>query len=298
MLTYHRTSILTSGAQTVVNTVNTVGVMGKGLAKAYKDLHPKMFKEYKELCDNKQLHIGELWLWKGENQWVLNFPTKAHWRNPSKLEYIDAGLQAFVRDYEKLGIREISFPRLGCGNGGLAWNIVRDRMAHYLVNLPINIYIHDFEKKIGLPEHEEDYLENSFQGQYSNFIDDLSAAIYKSKGRLSGLFANNYLDVMLDQDNNLICMDKGKNIIADEDDLYRIWLTLLRSPLTRDDLPEGPYDNAYILFSALSSLPYIRRVNVASAKGLNSIALEIKTNKNRARVSNINPHSQGELVWE
>jgi O-acetyl-ADP-ribose deacetylase (regulator of RNase III) len=94
--------------------------MGKGLAASLKDRDPDMFKAYKRICDQKLLDIGQLWLWRSTPQWVLNFPTKKHWRRPSSLAYVEAGLKKFVAHFEAKGIREIAFPRLGCGNGGLS----------------------------------------------------------------------------------------------------------------------------------------------------------------------------------
>lgn len=93
MITYLKGDIFSSPAQVLVNTVNTVGVMGKGVALEFKKRYPAMFKSYERVCDEKQLEIGKLLLWKGPEKWVLMFPTKKHWRSPSKLEYIEAGLQ-------------------------------------------------------------------------------------------------------------------------------------------------------------------------------------------------------------
>jgi O-acetyl-ADP-ribose deacetylase (regulator of RNase III) len=122
--------------------------MGKGLAAEFKRRYPEMFTAYQRLCQDGKLEIGKLWLWKANDQWVLNFPTKKHWRNPSKLSYVEAGLKKFLAEYERRGIREISFPRLGCGNGGLDWQDVKPLMEQYLRRLPIPAYIHDFEKDI------------------------------------------------------------------------------------------------------------------------------------------------------
>lgn len=121
MLVYVNQDIFKSPAQVLVNTVNTVGVMGKGIAKRYKEVYPEMYNQYRDLCENNLLQIGKLWLYKTDTKWVLNFPTKKHWRNPSKLEYIESGLQKFVSTYEEKKITSISFPQLGVGNGGLDW---------------------------------------------------------------------------------------------------------------------------------------------------------------------------------
>ena len=153
MLKFHRTSLMVSRSQTLVNTVNTVGVMGKGLAADFKAQYPEMFDEYRRLCSHEKIHPGKSFLWKGKGKWVLNFATKKHWRQPSKIEYLEDGLREFREKYEDWGIREVAFPRLGCGNGGLSWDDVKPVMLEYLVDLPIAVYIHDFEKNIGTPEH-------------------------------------------------------------------------------------------------------------------------------------------------
>ena len=99
MITFLESSIFSSPAQTLVNTVNTVGVMGKGIAKEFKRTYPSMYREYRALCDSNQLEIGKLHLWRSDSRWVLNFPTKTTWRLPSKIEYIEAGLIKFLSNY-------------------------------------------------------------------------------------------------------------------------------------------------------------------------------------------------------
>ena len=143
MITYVRTNIFESHADVLVNTVNTVGVMGKGLAKEFKRIYPDMFESYQKFCEDGTLVVGKLQVYKTPNKWVLNFPTKANWRSPSKLEYIEQGLQKFVEHYARLGIKSIAFPMLGCGNGGLSWEKeVKPLMLKYLEPLPIDIFIH------------------------------------------------------------------------------------------------------------------------------------------------------------
>ena len=142
MITYLKGDIFSSPAQVLVNTVNTVGVMGKSVALEFKKRYPAMFKSYERVCDEKQLEIGKLLLWKGPEKWVLMFPTKKHWRNPSKLEYIETGLQKFADTEVEKGIASIAFPRLGCGNGGLDWEEVRPLMERYLERLSIPVYIY------------------------------------------------------------------------------------------------------------------------------------------------------------
>jgi O-acetyl-ADP-ribose deacetylase (regulator of RNase III) len=153
MILYVKGSLFHSPAQVLVNTVNTVGVMGKGVALEFKRLFPEMYNEYHALCENNKFKVGMLWLYKSPNKWVLNFPTKKHWRNPSRVEYIEDGLKKFVSTYEQMGIQSIAFPPLGCGNGQLDFEIqVQPLMEKYLRRLPIEVFIYP-DKKSDFVEH-------------------------------------------------------------------------------------------------------------------------------------------------
>ena len=143
MITYVKGDIFTSPAKIIVNAVNTVGVMGKGIALEFKNRYPEMFDSYKGICEEKKFDVGDLVLWKGASKWVLLFPTKRHWRKPSKLEYIEQGLIKFVECWDKLGANSIAFPKLGCGSGGLEWDAVRPLMEKYLKPLPIQIFVYE-----------------------------------------------------------------------------------------------------------------------------------------------------------
>lgn len=145
MIKYVRGDLLKSPTQVLVNTVNTVGIMGAGIALQFKEQYPEMFQKYQLLCKKKLLDIGKLYLWKPTNtssKEILLFPTKKHWLNLSKLNWIEAGLQKFVENYERLNIKSIAFPKLGCGNGGLSWHDVKPSMEKYLGPLPIEIYVY------------------------------------------------------------------------------------------------------------------------------------------------------------
>lgn len=154
MIAFVKGDLFASPAKVLVNTVNTVGIMGKGIAKTFKDIFPEMFNEYQRLCEGKEFGIGNLWLYKTPHKWVLNFPTKQHWRQPSKCEYVEAGLAKFVSIYSDLGITSVAFPKLGCGNGELNWEeVVKPLMMRYLIPLPINIFIYEYLAPISWPEH-------------------------------------------------------------------------------------------------------------------------------------------------
>lgn len=150
-------NIFNTKCQTVVNTVNCVGVMGKGIALVYKLRYPRMYDLYKEHCKKGLIKPGKLWLYKGENlhsPWVLNFPTKNHWKFPSKIQYIESGLQKFVETYEAQGITSVAFPLLGADNGGLDGDVVIGIMTKYLAdcNIPIEIYEYDSQTSDDLYE--------------------------------------------------------------------------------------------------------------------------------------------------
>lgn len=156
MLIYINGDMFSSPAQVLVNTVNTVGVMGKGVALTFKKIYPDMYDQYKIFCDNRQLTIGKLQLYKTPGKWILNFPTKENWRNPSKLEYIEAGLKKFSNTYKEKGIKSIAFPMLGCGNGGLDFETqVKPLMDKYLSSLDdIDIFVY-LKDMTNIPEHND-----------------------------------------------------------------------------------------------------------------------------------------------
>ncbi len=163
MILYIEGNLLQSPAQVLVNTVNTVGVMGKGIALEFKKLYPEMFKEYRKLCEFGKFKIGNLWLYKSSYKWVLNFPTKQHWRSPSRVEFIETGLQKFVATYANMGINSIAFPALGCGNGQLDFDTqVKPLMERYLRNLPIDVFVY--------PGIESKFLEHQHPDEMKNWL--------------------------------------------------------------------------------------------------------------------------------
>lgn len=136
-------NLFESKCSTIVNTVNCVGVMGKGIALDFKKKYPDMFMDYVRKCDNGVVKPGLPYVYRnndGTN--ILNFPTKDHWRSPSRLSYVIEGLDWFVQNYEKYNIDSIAFPPLGCGNGGLSWDVVGPIMYQRLSVLPIRVEIY------------------------------------------------------------------------------------------------------------------------------------------------------------
>ncbi|GAB3816661.1 hypothetical protein GCM10028895_12070 [Pontibacter rugosus] len=140
-------NIFNSKSQTIVNTVNCVGVMGKGIALVFKLRYPLMFDIYKKYCDEKHIGIGKLWLYNQQQNrpWVLNFPTKFHWKYPSKMDYIEKGLVKFSETYKEKNISSIAFPLLGTHNGGLEREDVKCTMIKHLSKCDIPIEIYDYD---------------------------------------------------------------------------------------------------------------------------------------------------------
>ena len=138
-----------SALKTIVNTVNCVGVMGAGLALEFQLRFPEMERDYVERCNQKRVEVGRPYLYKDySDPWILNFPTKNHWKYPSKIEWIEQGLKYFSANYQRGGITSIAFPKLGCSNGGLEWEIVSPLMDKYLQDLGIDVFIcEDTEKE-------------------------------------------------------------------------------------------------------------------------------------------------------
>lgn len=132
-----------SNAQTLVNTVNCVGVMGKGIALEFKNRFPDMYKDYVIRCKKRMVKLGQPYLYKSVvGKWILNFPTKDHWRSNTKLNDIIRGLQHLKRHYKKWGIKSIAIPPLGCGYGQLEWRVVGPTMYRYIKDLeiPVELY--------------------------------------------------------------------------------------------------------------------------------------------------------------
>lgn len=150
-------------AQTLVNTVNRVGVMGKGVALEFKKRFPANFEDYVQRCERKAIRMGEPYLFRDPSgRLILNFPTKDHWRSPTKLSYVETGLDYFVTHYAEWGVQSVAFPPLGCGNGGLEWAEVGPLMYRKLHDLPIDVEVY---APYGTPKSElnEEYLSSPSQ---------------------------------------------------------------------------------------------------------------------------------------
>ena len=129
MVRFEEGNLLDADVEALVNTVNTVGVMGKGIALMFKERFPDNFREYAAACKSGEVRLGEMFVTDNTDflgpKWIVNFPTKDHWRSRTRLEWIEIGMNALVRVIEERQIRSIAVPPLGCGNGGLEWRNVK-----------------------------------------------------------------------------------------------------------------------------------------------------------------------------
>lgn len=162
-ITFKTGDLFLDKSEALVNTVNCVGVMGKGVAHEFKHRWPENYKAYKKVCTAKELRPGQMLIFelgnlfeKGEPKFIVNFPTKDHWRAKSKLEYISEGLDALVSDIKKYQIKSIALPPLGCGNGGLDWSVVRPMMVDKLSELEnVSVTIYEPMASGDAPEYVE-----------------------------------------------------------------------------------------------------------------------------------------------
>ena len=135
-----RGNLLECQAEALVNTVNTEGIMGKGVALQFRNAFPEMYRAYKKACQTGDVQPGKMFIYRISStknpQYIINFPTKRRWRSKSRMEDIEAGLRTLVADIRRLGIRSVAIPPLGCGQGGLSWPLVRECMQSAFEELP------------------------------------------------------------------------------------------------------------------------------------------------------------------
>ncbi len=148
MIEYKKGDILREDVEALVNTVNCVGTMGRGLALQFKNAFPENFKSYVAACEHNEVQLGRMLIFKTGRltnpKYIINFPTKRHWRGKSRIEDIDAGLVALVKEIRSRNIHSIAIPPLGSGLGGLEWSSVRPLIEKSLRGLD-NVRVVIFE---------------------------------------------------------------------------------------------------------------------------------------------------------
>ncbi len=261
MITYLEGDIFNSPAQVIVNAVNTVGVMGKGIALAFKNRYPKMFEVYREACEKKKFQMGKLMLCHAPDHLILLFPTKENWRNPSKLEYIEKGLDRFVKNYAEKNISSIAFPKLGCGNGELDWENVKPLMEKYLKPLPIDVYIYLGLGDASIPEHKQPkemqkwLRENAKDMSFNGLIDDISSQttllpyVYYVDGQEISVYYRKGLHFKKEKE----------EINVDEDRFFMIWDYIRTHNIFS---LESENVDSYLIYELLVNLGYLSKIKI------------------------------------
>lgn len=162
-ISFKQGDLFSSTDEAIINAVNCVGVMGKGVALQYKQKFPENYREYKKNCSLKKVIPGKMFVYKYKKDFfdlqkpsfIINFPTKQHWRSKSKIEFIEEGLDDLINVIKKENIKSISMPAIACGNGGLDWNIIKELIITKLTPLKeVNINIYE-PKEYSPPEYLE-----------------------------------------------------------------------------------------------------------------------------------------------
>lgn len=270
MIMYVTGNLFESPAKVLVNTVNTVGVMGRGVAYDFKRLFPEMFLQYRELCENGQLKIGMLWLYKSPNKWVLNFPTKKRWRNPSRVEYIEDGLRKFVDTYADMGIHSIAFPPLGCGNGRLDFAAqVQPLMEHYLRNLPIEVFIYPDRDDPFVAEHENpeemrEWLRSEPTSlPFGEVWEDLGHLLSEQTAFETIANGNPFTARISTERAGLDIIAAGQRYYIPYDSLMAFWQQLRTHGFSMRHIAPGLSRRVYYLVPIFAALPYVKPVRVA-----------------------------------
>jgi len=274
VITYVNGDLFASPAKVLVNTVNTVGVMGKGIAYDFKRVYPEMFGLYQRFCENRQFDVGKLWIYKTSHKWILNFPTKKHWRNKSKTEYIRSGLRKFVDTYDSKGIVSISFPMLGCGNGELEWDSqVQPLMEEYLRPLPIDIYIHLYRAGTGfVPEHRNTSEMRKWLRSEPRFLpfvefwDDI-VSLATTETEILSLDKSNRFTVTTDLFRQTLQFEYGSGSFQIHKDAFEdLWTQIRPSgyfPIRDLAFDKSTYD--MIVASFLRELPYVSPIQLTQS---------------------------------
>ena len=280
MITYVAGNLFTSPAQVLVNTVNTQGVMGKGIALQFKQTFPEMFKDYQEFCERGKIDIGVLWIYKTPHKWILNFPTKKHWRNPSRADYIETGLRKLSEKFNELGIYSIAFPALGCGNGELDWeNTVKPLMERYLNKIPADVFVYPPLTKEQMPEHKnKKIIENWLRSEpltlsFSEVWKDLRELLLRKSDFSTFKTSSSFQAKILDEDSKKLIVDNNSFLIIEAksgtrkieyNQLLELWQQFRRHGYLRRGIVSSSIERELsYLIPIFSELDYVEKIELS-----------------------------------
>jgi O-acetyl-ADP-ribose deacetylase (regulator of RNase III) len=200
MIRYTKGNLLSASTEALVNTVNTVGVMGKGIALQFKEAYPKNYAVYQAACKAGTFKTGEVLAVQDDTatgqKWIINFPTKAHWKGNSQYSFIASGLKALREKLIELDIKSVALPPLGCGNGGLDWDVVKSMIEAELGDLAIDILVFEPNEAIKAALQKENTpKEIKLTPARAMLLYSLFA--YENQGEQSSLFVANKLAYFL-----------------------------------------------------------------------------------------------------
>jgi O-acetyl-ADP-ribose deacetylase (regulator of RNase III) len=273
MITYVAGDLFMSPAKVLVNTVNTEGVMGKGIALHFKKIFPDMFRMYQEYCEAGDIQIGKLWIYKTPHKWVLNFPTKKAWRQPSKVEYIEAGLRKLTERFGHLGIHSIAFPALGCGNGELDWEeVVRPLMETYLNKLPADVFVHPPLSVALQPEHRnQNQIKSWLRSEpetlsFSEVLADLNDVLAR-KSEFTTIRGNTFRASLETKElPGLKINVNERNYVVSNEQLLELWQQLRRHGYLRRGVIPDELDKVFsYIMPILVELNYIESVTLSES---------------------------------
>lgn len=267
MIHYLSGDIFTTSAETIVNTVNTDGVMGKGIALAAKNQYPEMYEKYRSLCENGLLDVGKLWIWRGSpDHNILCFPTKKHWRNKSQIEWIEQGLIKFTKIYQQKRVGSTAFTKLGCGNGGLRWQDVGPIMEKYLSPLDIDCYVYLNQGVDAQPIHKvknRDAMMNSFSKREKDFSFEEILKIFQQNVLFPEIIKYEHNEWHYQWNDGLEFVNKTteeKHSLS-EYQLEQIWNSYMKNPFINksDSVPEALFEEVLWLKGYSHRIKFLNR---------------------------------------
>jgi len=276
MITYVHGDLFYSPARVLVNPVNTVGAMGSGTAYDFKRFFPDMYEQYRELCQRDEFSIGQLMLYRTPHKWIMNFPTRRHFRAEASLEHIEAGLKKFVRIYAEQDITSVSFPALGTvDDEGLTWDEVKPVMESFLEHLPISIYVHIHTEKTADERRSTRAMKKWLNGRPSgvSFDDFWREMLGLVKGGIDKQPHIPFQVVATEGKGRQrlsmkLTSKRGEQVFLPETQLRDLWQYVVRAGyILPQNLPAGLEEHASMMMILLAQLSMLRPIQLERQNG-------------------------------
>lgn len=275
MITYVHGDLFYSPARVLVNPVNTVGAMGSGTSYDFKRFFPGMYEQYRELCQRDEFSIGQLMLYRTSHKWILNFPTRRHFRAEASLDHIEAGLKKFVRIFAEQDISSVSFPALGTEDEGLTWEEVKPVMESYLEPLPISVYVHIHTEKTADERRSTRAMKKWLNGRpsgvsFDKFWKEIRTLVKSGIDKQAHIpFKVVATEAKGRQRLSMKLMSKrGEQIFLPETQLRDLWQYVVRAGyILPQNLPAGLDEHASMIMILLAQLSMLRPIQLERQNG-------------------------------